>query len=42
LNYFVCQDAKIGIREIEASEYHRIDNESDIQIIKKESNNENI
>jgi hypothetical protein len=42
LNYFVCQDAKIGIREIDASKYHRIDNESDIQIIKKESINENI
>lgn len=42
LNYFVCQDAKIGINEIDSSKYHRIDNESDLQIIKKESNNENI
>jgi hypothetical protein len=42
LNYFVCQDAKIGITEIESSKYHRIESESDIQIIKKESNNENI
>lgn len=42
LNYFVCQDAKIGISEIDASKYHRIDSESDIQIIKKEFNNEDI
>jgi len=42
LNYFVCQDAKIGISEIESSKYHRIESESDIQIIKKETHNENI
>jgi hypothetical protein len=42
LNYFVCQDAKIGISEIEASKYHRIDNESDIKILNKEFNNENV
>ena len=42
LNYFVCQDAKIGISEIEASKYHRIDSESDIKIFKKEVSNENL
>jgi len=42
LNYFVCQGAKIGISEIEASKYHRIDNESDIKFFKKEVSNENL
>jgi hypothetical protein len=42
LNYFVCQDSKIGIYEIEASTYYRINSESDIETIKKELKNANI
>jgi hypothetical protein len=42
LNYFVCQDSKIGIYEIEASKYYRINSESDIDTIKKVFKNANI
>jgi UDP-N-acetylglucosamine diphosphorylase / glucose-1-phosphate thymidylyltransferase / UDP-N-acetylgalactosamine diphosphorylase / glucosamine-1-phosphate N-acetyltransferase / galactosamine-1-phosphate N-acetyltransferase len=42
LNYFICQDSRIGLHEINASSYYRAESELDIQIIKKESKIANI
>lgn len=42
LNYFICQNSKIGSTEIQASNYHRIENESDVLSIKKLLINENL
>jgi hypothetical protein len=42
LNYFICQDSRIGLHEINASNYYRAESELDIQIIKKESKIANI
>jgi hypothetical protein len=40
LNYFICQDSKIGLHEIKASNYYRVESGLDIQTIKKEFSNE--